>query len=315
MTTAAAAAATTTTTTTTTAAVGTTSPSGSRPLSSLQFSAEPIRRDHWKPDEAVLECEEPSCKKPFTLFDRRHHCRKCGGIFCAAHSSNTMGLNHDAQPEEKERKYRVCLACHQSGYGSPKTPPPMESKVVHQRLEHQLQSMENLIQTETTAIERLESLMSNPETDETERVNLQQQIDSKQELIRRYELIRTKVKEKIASGQSNTVRSVNRRSLPPNSAAYLQAQKEYREEDQKQAAPTKGEFRVIGMWEFHGETDTELSFAAGEVLEVMANENSPQQNPEWYYAFVIDRAGKRRSGFIPQSYVEKIDDHQANLRR
>lgn len=34
----------------------------------------------WQPDSEVSEC--PICHRPFTLWFRRHHCRKCGRVVC-----------------------------------------------------------------------------------------------------------------------------------------------------------------------------------------------------------------------------------------
>jgi len=35
---------------------------------------------NWKDDKDAPFCG--TCKRPWTLFNRRHHCRSCGGIFC-----------------------------------------------------------------------------------------------------------------------------------------------------------------------------------------------------------------------------------------
>ena len=35
----------------------------------------------WELDKEVGFCR--GCKKPFSVSSRRHHCRNCGGIFCA----------------------------------------------------------------------------------------------------------------------------------------------------------------------------------------------------------------------------------------
>ncbi|CAD6246946.1 unnamed protein product [Miscanthus lutarioriparius] len=37
-------------------------------------------KDHWVPDEAVSKCT--ACAADFSAFNRRHHCRNCGDIFC-----------------------------------------------------------------------------------------------------------------------------------------------------------------------------------------------------------------------------------------
>lgn len=58
----------------------------------------------WKKDEAVNECER--CSKPFKFYRRRHHCRRCGGIFCAdCANEKTAGISGWSGPE------RVCKIC------------------------------------------------------------------------------------------------------------------------------------------------------------------------------------------------------------
>lgn len=57
---------------------------------------EPTRK-HWIKDESVFKCGIPSCSKVFNFFERRHHCRKCGGIYCKEHTSHFLYINHLAQ--------------------------------------------------------------------------------------------------------------------------------------------------------------------------------------------------------------------------
>ncbi|GAA5889310.1 hypothetical protein JCM6882_000702 [Rhodosporidiobolus microsporus] len=62
-----------------------------------ELSTAPVRgrmlpRAQWKPDEAVEHCADPDCKQRFDLLNRRHHCRTCGDIFCASHSSRSTLL-------------------------------------------------------------------------------------------------------------------------------------------------------------------------------------------------------------------------------
>nr|CCC91491.1 conserved hypothetical protein [Trypanosoma congolense IL3000] len=48
----------------------------------------PIKR--WVPDMQVTNCMAHECNVAFTMFNRRHHCRLCGRIFCFACCSNTV---------------------------------------------------------------------------------------------------------------------------------------------------------------------------------------------------------------------------------
>jgi len=36
----------------------------------------------WKPDNQASKCENLKCSAAFSFVTRRHHCRRCGGIFC-----------------------------------------------------------------------------------------------------------------------------------------------------------------------------------------------------------------------------------------
>jgi GTPase SAR1 family protein len=44
----------------------------------------------WVADNQVACCMAPECQLPFTIFNRKHHCRLCGNIFCANCSSHTL---------------------------------------------------------------------------------------------------------------------------------------------------------------------------------------------------------------------------------
>lgn len=51
------------------------------------------------------------CSTSFGLFERRHHCRKCGDIFCTVHCSNYFKLDQFAQFHLQGSLSRGCDTC------------------------------------------------------------------------------------------------------------------------------------------------------------------------------------------------------------
>jgi hypothetical protein len=76
------------------------------------FSGPTPTRLHWVDDAAVSHCQASHCKKAFTLIERRHHCRRCGSIFCNEHSSKRMLIGSDGCPCDEGKLSRVCDACY-----------------------------------------------------------------------------------------------------------------------------------------------------------------------------------------------------------
>ncbi|KAK4783149.1 hypothetical protein SAY86_007523 [Trapa natans] len=76
--------------------------------------AEPVKLSQvfWMPDRSCRVCYE--CDSQFTFFNRRHHCRLCGRVFCAKCTANTVPATSDHQQtsgwDEWER-IRVCNFC------------------------------------------------------------------------------------------------------------------------------------------------------------------------------------------------------------
>uniref|UniRef100_A0A3P8U7Q4 Lateral signaling target protein 2 homolog n=1 Tax=Amphiprion percula TaxID=161767 RepID=A0A3P8U7Q4_AMPPE len=60
----------------------------------------------WVPDEACNSCI--TCKAPFTVIRRKHHCRSCGKIFCSRCSSHSAPLPRYGQV----KPVRVCTHCY-----------------------------------------------------------------------------------------------------------------------------------------------------------------------------------------------------------
>ncbi|CAA2982474.1 1-phosphatidylinositol-3-phosphate 5-kinase FAB1B-like isoform X2 [Olea europaea var. sylvestris] len=70
-----------------------------------------VSRDFWMPDQSCRVCYE--CDSQFTLFNRRHHCRLCGRVFCARCTSNWIPTSpsDSKTPREDCDKIRVCNFC------------------------------------------------------------------------------------------------------------------------------------------------------------------------------------------------------------
>ena len=47
----------------------------------------------------------------FSFFERRHHCRRCGNIFCYEHSISVAPLDQHARFHPEGVKNRACDAC------------------------------------------------------------------------------------------------------------------------------------------------------------------------------------------------------------
>ncbi|EMD41411.1 hypothetical protein CERSUDRAFT_79056 [Gelatoporia subvermispora B] len=100
-----------------------------------------LPRRRWKPDSQATKCDTFLCRKRFSILERRHHCRKCGGVYCAECSSRTTPLldttNLDflypprdvpisafASPESPVVQARVCVECWDQIHGctTPRSP-------------------------------------------------------------------------------------------------------------------------------------------------------------------------------------------------
>ncbi|KAM7256101.1 hypothetical protein ACFE04_011842 [Oxalis oulophora] len=70
-----------------------------------------VSRDFWMPDQSVRVCYE--CDSQFTVFNRRHHCRLCGRIFCAKCTSNSIPAQSDEPriASDDSDRIRVCNYC------------------------------------------------------------------------------------------------------------------------------------------------------------------------------------------------------------
>ncbi|XP_004348891.1 hypothetical protein CAOG_02141 [Capsaspora owczarzaki ATCC 30864] len=71
-----------------------------------------VTRAHWEDDSASSVCREDNCNKEFGFRERRHHCRKCGRLFCGEHCMYQIRLNALAQHDlENGVMSKVCRGC------------------------------------------------------------------------------------------------------------------------------------------------------------------------------------------------------------
>ncbi|TFK38621.1 FYVE zinc finger-domain-containing protein [Crucibulum laeve] len=118
------------------------------PAASLQINTGDRPNEHlavllpkhlWKPDSLASQCDNFYCRVAFSMFERRHHCRKCGGVFCSActsrntllldtsnlsfiHPPRNMPLASFESPSSPIVPSRVCDDCYDQIYGCPTTP-------------------------------------------------------------------------------------------------------------------------------------------------------------------------------------------------
>ena len=81
------------------------------PTDGLKPVMGPPTHDHWKSDADAIICDAPVCRKVFHLFERRHHCRHCGHIFCNTHSAYRIPLDQNADFHPKGLQSRACEFC------------------------------------------------------------------------------------------------------------------------------------------------------------------------------------------------------------
>ncbi|CAJ1950647.1 unnamed protein product [Sphenostylis stenocarpa] len=80
----------------------------------IPWRSEPanVSRDFWMPDQSCRVCYE--CDSQFTLFNRKHHCRLCGRIFCNKCTTNSVPApnSNERNSWDELEKIRVCNYCY-----------------------------------------------------------------------------------------------------------------------------------------------------------------------------------------------------------
>ncbi|XP_074280820.1 1-phosphatidylinositol-3-phosphate 5-kinase FAB1B-like isoform X1 [Silene latifolia] len=70
-----------------------------------------VSRDFWMPDQSCRVCYE--CDSNFNFYNRRHHCRLCGRVFCAKCTAHSIPVPSDEPKTDREdvERLRVCNYC------------------------------------------------------------------------------------------------------------------------------------------------------------------------------------------------------------
>lgn len=89
------------------------------------FARQYVPESAWEPDEAASGCRQ--CSRRFTIFNRRHHCRRCGLLFCDSCSTRRILL---ASPTAAAQ--RLC-------YSEPSSSTDAENSNNRVSLRHQLE--------------------------------------------------------------------------------------------------------------------------------------------------------------------------------
>ncbi|CEP17740.1 hypothetical protein [Parasitella parasitica] len=74
-----------------------------------KFVLKPV--DQWQPDQHIDVCQDKQCDQGFNWFQRKHHCRSCGNIYCSTHSGNRLPLFTGDASASNPTFSRVCDAC------------------------------------------------------------------------------------------------------------------------------------------------------------------------------------------------------------
>lgn len=62
---------------------------------------------YWQPNNKATKCSNEKCDTFFSILNRRHHCRKCGKIFCENCWGNLMFV------KIYNKEVPVCFLCNE----------------------------------------------------------------------------------------------------------------------------------------------------------------------------------------------------------
>eukprot|EP01004_Peranema_trichophorum_P008852 NODE_75_length_3951_cov_50.046499_g63_i0.p1 GENE.NODE_75_length_3951_cov_50.046499_g63_i0~~NODE_75_length_3951_cov_50.046499_g63_i0.p1 ORF type:complete len:1293 (-),score=341.70 NODE_75_length_3951_cov_50.046499_g63_i0:72-3755(-) len=157
-------------------------PSESETISSVRDDNLPegwCKSQDWVPDKTVSKCQHNGCNTKFGMH-RRHHCRRCGGIFCSKHCAKKVQFGGS--------KLTVCDGCHQNAISevsisnirrTQSLTPSSKDSVVLKQMEEDLQSEKRRSQEYMNQLESLKLKHEEETVEHTSRIKkLEQQLQN-----------------------------------------------------------------------------------------------------------------------------------------
>jgi len=70
-----------------------------------------VAKSNWLSNSAASGCMDGSCSMEFNLFNRKHHCRKCGKIFCSNHVKKAKITLLEKRSDPAGHPAKLCNVC------------------------------------------------------------------------------------------------------------------------------------------------------------------------------------------------------------
>ena len=62
-------------------------------------------------------------------------------------------------------------------------------------------------------------------------------------------------------------------------------------------------YKARSVYEYSSEHDEDLTFAVGEIIEVVGEEDD-----QWLSGHIVNKDGQKRQGIFPKNFIERIEE-------